>query len=202
MPRLIVKGGNSEGIEQSFDLKLGANKVGRTSENDFQIDHPTVSTLHCEIIWMNDAVTIVDRDSTNGTFIDGQRIQQGSLQPGQTLAVGEVELTLDTAKAAISVPRLTEETAANTLAPPPGTVACANHGDVAAGYHCPQCDQNFCEGCVRTLKLLKGHIHKLCPLCSAHCQPIVYEKKRKRRSLLEVVQNTFGFSEKGTTQKM
>jgi hypothetical protein len=130
------------------------------------------------------------------------RIQQGGLQPEQTLRVGEVELSLDTPKAAISVPKLTDDAPASTLTPPPGTVSCVNHQDIAAGYHCPHCDKNFCESCVRTLKLLKGHIHKLCPLCSAHCQPIVYEKKRKRRSLLEVVQSTFGFSEKGTTQKM
>src|SRR5882672_9837 len=201
MPRLNVKSANDNG-SQSFNLRLGTNKLGRTADNDLQIDHPTVSTLHCEIIWLNDAVTVVDRDSTNGTFIDDQRIQQGGLQPEQILRVGEVELTLDTPKAAISVPKLTEDAPAEALAPPPGTLSCANHQDVAAGYHCPQCEKNFCESCVRTLKLLKGHIHKLCPLCSAHCQPIVYEKKRKRRSLLQVVQNTFGFTEKGTTQKM
>src|SRR5882762_9410405 len=102
MPRLIVKGGDGDGAEQSFHLRLGANKLGRTADNDLQIDHPTVSTYHCEIIWLNDAVTVVDRDSTNGTFIDGLRVQQGGLQPEQILRVGEVELTLDTPKAAIS----------------------------------------------------------------------------------------------------
>jgi len=60
MPRLNVKSANDNG-SQSFNLRLGTNKLGRTADNDLQIDHPTVSTLHCEIIWLNDAVTVVDR---------------------------------------------------------------------------------------------------------------------------------------------
>jgi len=202
MPRLMIKSNGDAIAVESFDLKLGVNRLGRTQDNDLPIDRATVSTLHCELIWMNDSVVVRDRESTNGTFIDGQRIQTATLEPGQTLRVGDVEMFLDTAKASISVPDLTPESSRVDVAPPPGTLACANHPAFAATYHCPTCEKDFCEDCIRTLKLLQGHVHKLCPICSAHCKPIVYHQKRKRRSLLQVVQNAFGFSDKGTTQKM
>jgi len=202
MPRLMIKSNGDAIAVESFDLKLGVNRLGRTPDNDLPIDRATVSTVHCEIIWMNDSVVVRDRESTNGTFIDGQRIQTATLEPGQTLRVGDVEMFLDTAKASISVPNLAPESSMIEVAPPPGTLPCANHPALAATYHCPKCEKDFCEDCVRTLKLLQGHVHKLCPVCSAHCKPIVYHQKRKRRSLLQVVQNAFGFSDKGTTQKM
>ena len=202
MPRLMIKSNGDAIAVESFELKLGVNRLGRTADNDLPIDRATVSTLHCEIIWMNDSVVVRDRESTNGTFIDGKPIETATLQPGQTLRVGDVEMFLDTAKAAISVPNLTPESSNADVAPPPGTLACANHAGSAATYHCPKCEKDFCAECIRTLKLLQGHAHKLCPLCSAHCKPIVHQQIRKRRSLLEVVQNVFGLSDKGTTQKM
>ena len=74
MPRLMIKSNGDAIAVESFDLKLGVNRLGRTPDNDLLIDRATVSTLHCEIIWMNDSVVVRDRESTNGTFIDGQRI--------------------------------------------------------------------------------------------------------------------------------
>jgi len=202
MPRLIIKSEGDELAVESFSLRLGLNRLGRSLENDIRINQSTISTSHCEIIWMNDSVTVRDLESTNGTFIDGQRIAEGELHPGQILRVGDVELFLDTAKAAISVPKVDDQANRTVLAPPPGTLPCFHHPGTAAAFHCPECAKDFCETCVRTLKLLQGHVHKLCPLCSAHCKPIVYREKRKRRSLKEVVQSAFGLSDKGTTQKI
>ena len=202
MPRLIIKSEGDEVAVESFNLRLGVNKLGRSVENDIRINHATISTNHCEIIWMNDTVTIRDLDSTNGSFVDGQKIKESQLEPGQTLRLGEVDLFLDTAVAAISVPDLNQAPAQSTAAPPPGTLPCFNHGDTAAAFHCPECEKDFCDTCVKTLKLMQGHIHKLCPLCSAHCKPIVYSHKRKRRSILESVQKVLGLGDKGQTQKM
>src|SRR5437899_9571368 len=84
MPRLTIKSNGDAIAVESFNLKLGVNRLGRTADNDLPIDRSTVSTLHCEIIWMNDSVVVRDRESTNGTFIDGQRIQTATLEPGQT----------------------------------------------------------------------------------------------------------------------
>ena len=201
MPRLMVRSSEESIAVESFDLKLGVNKLGRDAENQLQIPSHTVSGSHCEIIWMSDSVLVRDLKSTNGTFIDGARIDEARLDVGQTLRVGSIELFLDTDKAAISVPDLTEAPKV-AVAPPAGRLPCAQHGDKAAAYHCPTCQKDFCEACVHTLRLQKGHIHNLCPICSTHCSPIIYQEKRKRRSLIETVQNALGFSTKGQTQKM
>jgi len=202
MPNLTVKSNGGQIPVETFDLKLGVNKLGRTSDNHLQIPSQTVSTLHCEIVWMDDAVLVRDLNSTNGTFIDGVRITESRLEAGQVLRVGDVELCLDTDKASISVPRFSESTVA-VAAPPSGTLPCAQHPSQTARYHCPNCEKDFCEPCVRTLKLDHGgHIHKLCPFCSTHCEPIVYQQKRKRRSLLQAMQSALGLSGKDQTQKM
>src|SRR5205814_1348636 len=120
MPRLILKT-NGEQIEvESFDLKLGVNTLGRTVENDLRINHPTVSTFHCEVVWMNDMVEVRDHESTNGTFIDGERIKEARLEPGHLLRIGDLEMSLDTDTASISVPNLNTKTAVITETPPPG----------------------------------------------------------------------------------
>src|SRR5881396_1413181 len=101
MPRLTIT--STDGAENgaSFDLKLGVNRVGRTPDNDWPIDHPTISTVHCQVVWMNDSVVIRDCESTNGTFIDGERVSTGQLDPGHLLRLGAVEMMLDSATAAI-----------------------------------------------------------------------------------------------------
>ena len=93
MPRLIIK--TDEGHLESIELRAGSNRLGRSDENDFQIDHPTVSTLHCEIISENGNLTVKDCGSTNGTFINGEPIKEATLRPGETLHLGDVELLLD-----------------------------------------------------------------------------------------------------------
>lgn len=202
MPRLTIC--STEGLENggSFDLKLGVNRVGRTPDNDWQIDHPTISTMHCQVVWMSDSVVVRDCDSTNGTFVDGERITTAQLEPGHVLRIGAVEMTLDTAAASISVPNLNEQSAVAEASPPPGTVGCANHPSIAAFFHCPTCVKDFCEDCVRTLRLTGGHIHKLCPVCSTHCEPIVYKHKPTRRSIFKRIEDVFTFHGKGKTQKM
>ena len=48
MARLLIK---TEGLEnQILELRLGVNLVGRDPQCDFSINHPTVSTHHCELI--------------------------------------------------------------------------------------------------------------------------------------------------------
>ncbi len=73
MARLRVK--SSESSARVIDLKLGLTRLGRNPDNDFEIDHPTISGRHCEI-WLDDR-GVVGRDvgSTNGTFIDGQPVR-------------------------------------------------------------------------------------------------------------------------------
>ena len=84
----------------SFRLMAGAVKtIGRVGAADFCLDVPLVSRVHCRVeVGADGAVEIVDLDSTNGTWIDGERIARAKLRPGNVLRVGRVEFTLERGK--------------------------------------------------------------------------------------------------------
>lgn len=69
--------------------------IGRVEDNAFQIAEPSVSSRHCEILLQGGEVLVKDLGSTNGTFINNEKITEGILKPGQTLRLGNIELKLD-----------------------------------------------------------------------------------------------------------
>ena len=69
--------------------------VGRHDDNNFQIAETSVSGRHCEVRVRGDELVVRDLQSTNGTFVDGKKISEGVVKPGQTLVVGEVELRFE-----------------------------------------------------------------------------------------------------------
>lgn len=109
MARLVLL---SEGFNgRTYDLKVEKTTVGRVSDNAFEIPEASVSSHHAEIILRGSDILIRDLGSTNGTFINGEKITEAVLQPGQTLRFGTVELRLDTGTGPAPTP--------NT--PPPAT---------------------------------------------------------------------------------
>lgn len=93
MSKLVVV---TEGLAQrAFELKADRTTVGRLDDNAFQIQEPSVSSHHCEILVRAEEIVVKDLNSTNGTFINGQRVTEAVLKPGQTLRVGQVELRLE-----------------------------------------------------------------------------------------------------------
>ena len=66
--------------------------LGRSSDNQFVLtDEPLVSRHHAEIHWEDDAWLLNDRESANGTWVDGQRIGRHALLPGQHVQLGATE---------------------------------------------------------------------------------------------------------------
>ena len=52
-------------------------KIGRTNENDIVINKPTISRFHAIITNLNDGNFLIeDLDSSNGTFVNNQRIKK------------------------------------------------------------------------------------------------------------------------------
>src|SRR5688572_4986311 len=99
MSKLVVL---TEGFAgRTLELKVDRTTVGRLEDNAFQLAEPSVSSHHCEILLRDNEVVIKDLNSTNGTFINGQKITEGVLKPGQTLKLGQVELRLENGQAAI-----------------------------------------------------------------------------------------------------
>ena len=82
MARLIIK---TEGLGQSaLELRMGINRVGRSTDCELHLPHATISSLHCELALSNDGVHMRDCDSTNGTFINGQPVAE----PRETVQIG------------------------------------------------------------------------------------------------------------------
>ncbi|HXB60625.1 MAG TPA: FHA domain-containing protein, partial [Candidatus Acidoferrales bacterium] len=94
MAKLVVLTQSMAG--RSCDLASERTTIGRVEENNFQISEPSVSSRHCEILLRGNDIVVRDLGSTNGTFINGEKITgEGVLKPGQTLRLGNVELKLD-----------------------------------------------------------------------------------------------------------
>src|ERR1043166_1887641 len=102
MAKLLFKNGG--GPAQELFLKSGVNRIGRNSENDIQIEHPSVSSFHCEITCAEDSIRVKDLGSTNGTFLDGRAISEASPKPGQRLQFGLVEMAVDAPAAEVAAP--------------------------------------------------------------------------------------------------
>ena len=77
----------------TFRLPPGAVKtIGRSPGAEFIVDAALVSRLHCRLTATADALHVKDLGSTNGTFVNGTRIQAAQLKNGDKLAVGRLEL--------------------------------------------------------------------------------------------------------------
>ena len=68
--------------------------IGRSPGAEFVVDAAMVSRLHCRLTAGATELQVVDLESTNGTFVNGQRVTQASLKEGDTLGVGRVDLVV------------------------------------------------------------------------------------------------------------
>jgi hypothetical protein len=178
MARLLIK---SEGFEnQVIDLKLGVNRVGRSPKNEFQIEHPTISSTHCELEIIGSELVVHDCDSTNGTFVDGELVKEVRLSAGQTFFMGEVEFYIESTEMVVEVPRI--EVAPKT-APPivltDGNLICPRHIGVQVTHQCTLCREVMCDACVHRLRRRGGKPLLLCPICSNKVEPLGGKKKKK-----------------------
>jgi len=84
-PRLVVQG--SEVLRPGVPFTIGGGlTLGRADSNDVVLDDAVVSSHHVRIIAPG---TVIDDGSTNGTFVNGQRVQgRVSLRSGDQLQVG------------------------------------------------------------------------------------------------------------------
>lgn len=90
----VVAGPDAGGVHL---LHGGQVRVGRSADADIPLDDPDVSRLHCAVTLSADGrVTVADLGSTNGTALDGTRVQDRPvrLAPGALLRVGESALRL------------------------------------------------------------------------------------------------------------
>src|SRR5438128_9824830 len=87
-----------DGAEPPFSFRIlpGSIKtIGRAARADFVVDAALVSRLHCRLSAGATELEVVDLDSTNGTFVNGERTPRATLKRGDRLGVGRVELVVD-----------------------------------------------------------------------------------------------------------
>ena len=66
--------------------------LGRSSEADIALDDPGISRRHAEIQLGNGQALLVDLHSTNGTFVDGERVQRAVLADGSQITMGRTRI--------------------------------------------------------------------------------------------------------------
>ena len=79
--------------EKTFRILPGNERtIGRATGADFIIDAALVSRVHCRVSALTDGqLEIKDLESTNGTYVNGERIESARLASGDRLQVGRVE---------------------------------------------------------------------------------------------------------------
>jgi pSer/pThr/pTyr-binding forkhead associated (FHA) protein len=85
----------TEGLpERTFRILPGtARTMGRATGADFIVDAALVSRVHCRLtVLTGGELEVCDLESTNGTFVNGTRIETARLAAGDRLQVGRVEL--------------------------------------------------------------------------------------------------------------
>jgi|SRR5687768_9391859 len=98
MARLVLL---SEGFTgRTFELKSEKTTAGRVSDNTFEIPEGSVSSHHAEFLLKGNELHVKDLGSTNGTFINGEKVMEGVVKPGQILRLGMIEMRLETGDAA------------------------------------------------------------------------------------------------------
>src|SRR5277367_5928822 len=88
--RILLAIGGTTVVER--ELKPGRLVIGRTPDNDLQIDSKFISRHHCQIVTQPDACVIEDLNSTNGIFVKSKRVRRHNLNDGDVVVVGQHEI--------------------------------------------------------------------------------------------------------------
>jgi len=92
----LVRSGGLTG--QRLPVKTPVVNLGRADYNDIVLPDPSVSTSHAKLQRREGVWVLVDLDSTNGTFVDGERVKgEAPLAPGGTVRLGDVQLLFEPA---------------------------------------------------------------------------------------------------------
>lgn len=108
MAKLVVLSAGMTGRTQ--ELKVDKTTIGRLEDNTFQIAEASVSSHHCEVLLRGSDVVVRDLNSTNGTFINGEKVTEKVMKPGQILRLGQIELRLETDAPAASAKKHLDQT--------------------------------------------------------------------------------------------
>lgn len=93
MLKLVILSAGMTG--RTHELKGDKTTIGRLDDNAIEIAEPSVSSHHCEVLVRGNEVLVRDLNSTNGTFVNGEKIAEAVLKPGGILRLGEIQMRLE-----------------------------------------------------------------------------------------------------------
>jgi pSer/pThr/pTyr-binding forkhead associated (FHA) protein len=79
---------------RSFAISRDVTLIGRREDCDFRIPLGDISRKHCRLVVEGDVLRVQDLGSSNGTFVNGKRVQDAVLSAGDTLQVGPITFVL------------------------------------------------------------------------------------------------------------
>ncbi len=95
MLHLRVISGSSKGRTIAMEQPLLPLTIGRDPSNRIALDHTAISRFHCRIDTEAGDYYIEDLNSTNGTYLNGRRIQKEHLSPGDELIIANVGIVVE-----------------------------------------------------------------------------------------------------------
>lgn len=84
----------TSGSRKDFSITNPVTVLGRGEKCDLRVPIVSVSRRHCELTVGDDEVTVKDLASSNGTYVNNQRITETQLNPGDRLVVGPIVFTV------------------------------------------------------------------------------------------------------------
>lgn len=87
---LVMAKGPQSGT--TWVLPAGVTTVGRHPDNDIFLDDITVSRHHCRFVSGPGGLEVEDSESTNGTYVNGDRAERSPLAPGDEVMIGKFHL--------------------------------------------------------------------------------------------------------------
>ncbi len=97
---LLQAEGAVEGGPYRFRITPGrARTLGRSTNADFVLDGALVSRFHCSVSVADGGLAVENLSRSNGTFVNGRRIDRAVLKEGDRLGVGRIELVVSTGDA-------------------------------------------------------------------------------------------------------
>jgi pSer/pThr/pTyr-binding forkhead associated (FHA) protein len=84
---------NTAGGPHSMPIESTTVSIGRGLSNDIIVEDSRVSRHHAQLRYRNRQFWLADLGSTNGTFLNGERVSESALKDGDSISLGGLELT-------------------------------------------------------------------------------------------------------------
>jgi len=150
--------------------------VGRHNSNTVVITNATCSGTHAEVRWKRGRLTVEDLHSSNGTYVNDQRIDASTLSSGDVVrfgsiafeVTGDTEVSMDDSDQPLLYADTIESPAIDESGEPipqSGPAQCDMHPHVAAIKSCDECKRPFCSQCLERVLDRDLCFEDLCTEC-------------------------------------